>query len=153
MDWLQENAWAAWLALALLLGSAEMLSLEFTLAMLAVGALAGAATAGVGAPLVLQGLVAVIVCAGLLVFVRPSVLKKLHSGPELRTGTAAIVGTEGFAVSEVSHSTGQIKLRGEIWTARPYDDHAVIDEGSRVQVLEIRGATAMVVEVPELERG
>ncbi len=153
MDWLQENAWAAWLALALLLGSAELLSLELTLLMLAVGALAGAATAGVGAPLALQTLAAVLVSAGLLSFVRPSVVRRLHSGPELRSGTAAIVGTEGFAVREVSHSDGQVKLGGEIWTARPYDDHAVIGEGSRVQVLEIRGATAMVVEVPQLERG
>lgn len=153
MDWLQDNAWAAWLALALVLGSAELLSLELTLLMLAVGALAGAATAGLGAPVVLQALAAVLVSAGLLAFVRPSVIKRLHSGPTLRSGTDAIVGTEGFALSEVSHREGQVKLGGEVWTARPYDDHAVIGEGSRVQVLEIRGATAMVVEVPQLERG
>lgn len=152
MEWLQDNAWAAWLGISLLLGSAELLSLEFTLLMLAVGALAGAASAGLGAPLVLQALVAALVSAGLLAFVRPSVVKRLHSGPELRTGTAAIVGTEGFALSEVSASAGQVKLGGEIWTARPYDDHAVIGEGAKVQVLEIRGATAMVVEVPQLER-
>ena len=153
MDWLQDNAWAAWLGLALVLGSAELLSLDLALLMLAVGALVGAGAAGLGAPIVVQALAAVLVSAALLVFVRPSVVKRLHSGPDLRTGTDAIVGTEGFVLSEVSHRDGQVKLGGEIWTARPYDDHAVIGEGSRVQVLEIRGATAMVVEVPQLERG
>src|SRR5690349_18674788 len=152
MEWLQDNAWAVWLALALLLGSAELLSLELTLLMLAIGALAGAATAGVGAPLALQALVAVLVSAGLLVFVRPSVVKRLHAGPELRSGTAAIVGTEGFVVRAISHTDGQVKLGGEVWTARPYDDSAVIGEGARVQVLEIRGATALVVEIPQLGR-
>ena len=152
MDWLQDNAWAAWLGLALLLGSAELLSMELTLLMLAVGALAGAATAGLGAPLVLQVLAAVLVSAGLLAFVRPSVVKRLHHGPELRSGAAAIVGTEGFVLRELTHSDGQVKLGGEVWTARPYDDSTVIAEGARVQVLEIRGATALVVEIPQLGR-
>lgn len=150
MEWLQDNAWAGWLGLALVLGSAEVLSLEMTLLMLAVGALAGAATAGVGAPLLLQVLVAVLVSAGLLVFVRPSVIKRLHNGPTLRSGTAAILGTEGFVLSELTHATGQVKLGGEVWTARPYDDSSVIAEGARVQVLEIRGATALVIEIPQL---
>jgi membrane protein implicated in regulation of membrane protease activity len=152
MEWLQDNAWTAWLGLALVLGSAEMLSLEMTLLMLAIGALAGAATAGIGAPLVLQVVAAALVSAGMLAFVRPSVIKRLHSGPDLRTGTEAIVGTEGFVVGEISPGGGQVKLGGEIWTARPYDDSAVITEGARVQVLEIRGATAFVVEVPQLGR-
>lgn len=152
MEWLQDNAWAGWLGLALVLGSAEMLSLEMTLLMLAVGALAGAATAGVGAPLILQALVAAVVAAGMLAFVRPSVIKRLHSGPDLRSGTAALVGSEGHAVAEISPSTGQVKLGGEVWTARPYDDSSVIGEGARVQVLEIRGATALVIEIPQLGR-
>jgi membrane protein implicated in regulation of membrane protease activity len=152
MEWLQDNAWAGWLGLALVLGSAEMLSLEMTLLMLAIGALAGAATAGVGAPLVLQALVAVLVSAAMLAFVRPSVIKRLHAGPDLRTGTAALVGREATAVAEISPSTGLVKLAGEVWTARPYDDSAVIGEGARVQVLEIRGATALVIEIPQLGR-
>ena len=152
MDWLSDNAWAAWLGLALVLGSAELLSLELTLLMLAIGALAGAATAGVGAPLALQVLASVLVSAGLLAFVRPSVVRRLHHGPELRSGTAAIVGTEGMVLREISQADGQVKLGGEVWTARPYDDRAVIAEGARVQVLEIKGATALVIEIPQLGR-
>ena len=152
MEWLQDNAWAGWIGLALVLGSAEMLSLEMTLLMLAIGALAGAATAGVTDVFVVQALVAAVVSASMLLFVRPSVVKRLHSGPDLRTGTAALVGTEGHAVAEISPAAGQVKLGGEVWTARPYDDSAVIGEGARVQVLEIRGATALVIEIPQLER-
>jgi membrane protein implicated in regulation of membrane protease activity len=150
MEWLQDNAWAGWLGLALALGSIEMLSLEMTLLMLAIGALAGAATAGLGAPLILQALVAALVSAGMLAFVRPSVVRRLHAGPDLRTGTAALVGSEGQAVAEITTSAGMVKLGGEVWTARPYDESAVIDAGARVQVLEIQGATALVIEIPQL---
>ena len=151
MEWLQDNAWAGWLGLALVLGSAEMLSLEMTLLMLAIGALAGAATAGVTDVFAVQALVAALVSAGMLAVVRPSVVKRLHAGPDLRTGTAALVGTEATAVAEISPSGGLVKLAGETWTARPYDESAVIGEGARVQVLEIRGATALVIEIPQLE--
>ena len=86
----------------------------------------------------------------MLVLVRPSVVHRLHSGPTLVQGHAALVGREGFALTEVDARSGQVKLAGEVWTARPYDETAVIPTGARVQVFEIRGATAYVHEVPEL---
>jgi membrane protein implicated in regulation of membrane protease activity len=63
---------------------------------------------------------------------------------------AGLVGKEGFAVAEVTVHGGQVKLAGELWTARPYDEYAVIPAGAKVQVFEIRGATAYVHEVPQL---
>jgi membrane protein implicated in regulation of membrane protease activity len=149
-EWLRDNAWGVWLGLALVLGGAELFSLDLVLLMLAVGALVGMATALVGLGIPVQVLAAAVASVAMLAFVRPGFRKRLHSGPDLQHGFASLVGQEGFAVAELTSSSGQIKLAGEIWTARPYEESAVIPVGAKVQVLEIRGATAYVYEVPEL---
>ncbi len=149
-EWLRDNAWGVWLGLALLLGGAELFSLDLVLLMLAVGALVGMATALVGLGIPVQVIAPAVAAVAMLAFVRPSFVKRLHSGPDLQHGFTGLVGEEGVTVAEVSAQGGQIKLAGEIWTARPYDEYAVIPVGAKVQVFEIRGATAYVHEVPEL---
>ena len=86
----------------------------------------------------------------MLALVRPSVVKRLHTGPDLKQGHEALIGEEGFTVAEITEQGGQVKIAGEIWTARPYDETAVIPVGAKVRVYEIRGATAYVDEVPQL---
>ncbi len=150
MDWIRDNLWAAWLAGAVVLGAVELASLDLVLGMLAVGAVVGMGLDLAGAALLVQVIGAIVAAVAMLVLVRPSVVKRLHSGPDLQHGFSALVGREGFATAEVSVHSGQIKLAGEIWTARPYDEDDVIAEGSKVQVLQIKGATAYVTEVPQL---
>jgi membrane protein implicated in regulation of membrane protease activity len=151
-DWLGDNAWAGWFGAAALLAVTELLSMDFVLLMVALGLAGGGVADLLGAPLALQVLVAVIVAMGTLVFVRPSVVRRLHHGPELTTGHAALVGRSAVVTSEITAHGGMVKLAGEIWTARPFDDSMVIPEGSTVDVFEIKGATAVVypVETPEL---
>ena len=149
-EWLSENAWPLWLGAAMLLAAGELLSLDLVLLMLASGCLVGMIAALVGLPVALQVLAAAATSVMALLLVRPSVLRRLHSGPELQHGFAGLVGEEGFAVAEITAQGGQAKIGGEVWTARPYDESAVIAPGARVQVFEIRGATAYVHEVPSL---
>ena len=119
--------------------------------MLAVGALGGMTADLLGAGLGVQvARRASSPRSALLALVRPGVVKRLHSGPDLVQGHDALVGMEGFAVAEISEQSGQVKIRGEVWTARPYDPSVVIPSGAKVQVLEIRGATAYVHEIPQL---
>ena len=135
------------MALAVLLAVGEVLSLDLVLLMLAVGALGGAATAALQGPVVAQVLVALAVALGMLGVVRPSVARRLHGGPELTTGHAALVGRRGVVVDPVDATGGRIRLAGELWTARAYDDSATIRAGATVDVFEIDGATAVVYEV------
>ncbi len=152
MDWLRDNMWEAWLGLAILLGVAEMFSLDLVLIMLAVGAMAGVFTAAIGAPFVLQVLVAAAASVAALAVVRPGLVKKFHAGPELRLGHGKLVGHQGVVTERVtSFEHGRIKLDGEIWSAAPYDESLVIESGETVEVLQIRGATAYVHPVPSLE--
>jgi membrane protein implicated in regulation of membrane protease activity len=146
-DWLGDNAWAGWFAVAALLGAAELVSMDFVLLMLALGVAGGGVADLLGAALPLQVVVAVVIAIGTLAFVRPSVIRRLHHGPELRTGHAALVGRSALVTEEVTAQGGLVRLAGEIWTARPYDDSLVIPAGSTVDILEIKGATAVVFPV------
>jgi len=151
VEWLGENLWAAWLALAVALGVAEMVSLDLILIMMAAGALIGALAALLSFPLVLQVLLASGGALAMLLLVRPNLVKKLHSGPDLVLGTNKLVGQEGIVTEELSqHQPGRVKLAGEIWSACPYDESLVIPAGSKVEVFAIRGATAYVHPVGEL---
>ncbi|MDO9457009.1 NfeD family protein [Nocardioides sp.] len=151
-EWLSDNAWSVWLAVAAVLGVAELMSLDLVLVMLAVGALAGMVTAVLGAPVVLQLLVAGGAAAAMLTLVRPSVVKRLHTGPDLRLGHGKLVGQQAVVTERMTgHETGRIRIGGEIWSATPYDDTLSIEAGETVEVLQIRGATALVHPVPSLE--
>ena len=152
MEWFRDHGVETWLAVAIILGLAEMLSLDLVLAMLAVGALAGLVTAAVGAPFILQFLVAGGASVAMLALVRPSLDKRLHTGPELTLGHNKLVGTQGMVTETITSLTpGRVRLSGEIWTAQPYDETLTIEPGETVEVLQIKGATAYVHPVPRLE--
>lgn len=151
MDWLSENAWAAWLGLAAVLGMAELVSLDLVLIMLAVGALAGMVTAALGAVIIVQLLVAGAASIAMLALVRPNLMAKLHSGPELKLGTTKLLGQRAVVTQRITGlAVGQIRLAGDTWSAAPYDEHVTIEPGATVEVFEIRGATAYVHPVAEL---
>jgi membrane protein implicated in regulation of membrane protease activity len=151
MEWLGDHLAAAWLVLAVGLGVAELVSLDLILIMVAVGAIVGALAALVSLPVILQVLLAAGGSAAMLALVRPNLVKKLHQGPDLVTGTGKLVGQQGVVTEELSiHHPGRVKVAGEIWSACPYDESLTIAPGATVEVFAIRGATAYVHPVGEL---
>ncbi len=151
MEWLGDHLWAAWLVLAVGLGVAELVSLDLILLMMAVGALVGALVALVGAPLILQVLLAAGASAAMLLLVRPSLVARLHNGPDLVSGHNRLVGQQGLVTEELTALTpGRVRIGGEIWSACPYDEGLTIPPGATVEVFAIRGATAYVHPVGEL---
>ncbi|MFC7623133.1 NfeD family protein [Microlunatus sp. GCM10028923] len=145
LDWLGDHVWAIWLALALLLGIAEILSLDLVLIMLAVGALAGAGVAVVAPDLWwLQIGVATAVSLITLLLLRPTLLDKVRNMPGYRSSTDKLLGASGVAMSAIDKSGGEVKLDGISWSARPYDSSMVIDAGTEIEVYEIDGAIAVV---------
>jgi membrane protein implicated in regulation of membrane protease activity len=77
---------------------------------------------------------------------RPIARRHLHLPAAIRTGTAALVGSRAVVLERVDADEGQVKIGGEIWSARAYDEDQVIEPGTRVEVLKIDGATALVSE-------
>jgi membrane protein implicated in regulation of membrane protease activity len=152
MDWISDHLSAVFLGLAIVLGVAELASMDLILLMLAAGALAGMVSSLAGAGFLVSALVAAAVATASLWLVRPELVKKLHSGPELQLGHGKLVGAQGVVTERItSHDNGRVKLAGEIWTAAPYDETIAIEPGETVEVLEIKGATAYVHPVPRLE--
>ena len=152
MEWILRHAWEAWLGLAIVLGVAEMFSLDLILVMLATGAIVGMVAALIGLPVAIQVLAFAGVSVAALALVRPTVVKRFHGGPELALGHGKLVGRQGTVTADItSLAPGRIKLAGEFWTAEPYDETIHIAAGETVEVLEIRGATAIVHPVAQLE--
>ena len=133
-----------WLIAAAALGVAEMLTTTLALGLLAVGALAAALTEVVSGSPLLQLAVFVGVSLAGIVLIRPLALRRLQRRTTFRTGTAALVGQTGYVLADVSPQAGLIRIGGEEWSARPYDETSVIPAGSVVDVLQIKGATALV---------
>ncbi len=136
--------WVLWVVLAALLAAGEVFTLGFFLGPIALAAVLAAVAAAVGAGIELQVAAFAVASLASLAIVRPIAKRHLRTPGSLRTGTAALVGATAVVVERVDAAGGRVKIGGEIWSARSYDEDAVIDPGTRVSVLEIRGATALV---------
>jgi membrane protein implicated in regulation of membrane protease activity len=138
------GSWIVWLVLAAVLGVAEVMTTTLAFGLIAVGAVAAAVVGAAGAGLPFQlGAFAVAAAAGLVV-VRPIAMRHIKQPPLLRTGTSALVGRSAKVVAEITDDGGQVRIGGELWSARPYDESQVIPVGSTVDVFAIEGATALV---------
>jgi len=78
--------------------------------------------------------------------IRPIARRHLKQPAHLRTGTKALIGERAVVLERVDGDAGQVKLAGEVWSARAFDDDDVFEQGARVEVLKIEGATALVSE-------
>src|SRR5512132_3040447 len=138
------DAWVIWLVVAVVFAVAEVVNLSFYLFPFAIGA-AGAALvdlAGGGAGAA-WAVFAVLTAVSFTV-VRPIAKRHLTMPPQLRTGTAALIGCTAVVLEpiEADGLHGTVRLEGEVWTARAYDADETFESGARVTVVEIRGATA-----------
>jgi membrane protein implicated in regulation of membrane protease activity len=142
------SAWI-WFGGAVLLAIAEVLGAEFVLLMLGGGALAAAATAVIFPELLwLQLIVFALTSVALVLGLRPMLLRKYYGPSKIRTGIEAIIGSKATVVSTVDAEGGQVKIGGEVWSAVILDGHRAMPPGTSVTVVEVRGATAVVIWGP-----
>lgn len=137
-------AWVIWTIAAGALAVGEIFSLSFFLGPIALAAVLAAVAALAGAGTALQIVVFTLASAASLLVLRPIATRHLHTPAQLRTGTAALVGETALVLERVDVDAGAVKLKGEIWTARSYDEDEVMEPGARVHVMKIEGATALV---------
>jgi membrane protein implicated in regulation of membrane protease activity len=138
--------WAIWIIVAVALAAGEIFTLGFFLGPVALAAGLAAVIAAVGGGIAFQ-LVAFIAGSLASLFVlRPIAVRHLKTPKALRTGTAALVGARGTVLERVDDLGGQVKIGGEVWTARAMFEGHVIEPGTRVEVGKIEGATALVYE-------
>ncbi|MEU9367350.1 NfeD family protein [Streptomyces avermitilis] len=139
------EAWVWWLVGAVALGIPLVATAMPEFGMLAVGAAAAAVTAGVGGGVVLQVLVFAVVSVALLAVVRPIAARHRAQRPQLATGIDALKGKQAVVLERVDGAGGRIKLAGEVWSARSLDSGRAYEVGQEVDVVDIEGATAIVI--------
>jgi membrane protein implicated in regulation of membrane protease activity len=136
-----------WLIAAVALGIPLVVTAMPEFGMFAIGAVAAAVATGVfGMGLIAQVLVFVIVSVALISVVRPIANRSARSqAPELRSGVDALKGRQALVLERVDSQGGRIKLGGEVWSARTLETGQVFEAGAQVDVIEIDGATAVVI--------
>ncbi len=139
--------WVIWVILAAVLAAGEvMASFTFILGPIALAALVPAIIAAVGGPMEAQIGAFIVASIASLLLIRPIARRHLMTPSRIRTGTAALIGTRALVLDRVDSASGQVKIGGEVWSARPYDEDDVYEPGARVEVVKIEGATALVQE-------
>jgi membrane protein implicated in regulation of membrane protease activity len=140
-------AWLAWVIAAALLAVGEIFTPGlFFLGPVALAAVAGALAAVSGAAVWLQLVVFVAAAVGSVAVLRPIAKAHLHMPTAIRTGTAALEGTKATVLVRVDAQGGRVRIGGEEWSARAFMPDQVLEPGTRVEVVKIEGATALVYE-------
>jgi membrane protein implicated in regulation of membrane protease activity len=138
--------WVWWIIAAGLLAVGEIATLGFFLGPIAVAATLAAIVAVAGAGLAAQWIVFIAASLGTLLVLRPIARRHLKTPPRIRTGTAALVGGRALVLERVDANGGQVRIGGEVWSARAYDEDDSFEPGARVEVMKIDGATALVAD-------
>jgi membrane protein implicated in regulation of membrane protease activity len=138
--------WVFWLIAAVILAIGEIATGGLFLAPFAIGALVATILSAVGAGLAVDLAAALVVSVVVLTALRPLARSHRRMPPQIRTGTAALIGREAVVLERTDQDGGAVKLAGEHWSARTFDGDEVLEPGQRVQVVEIRGAIALVTE-------
>jgi membrane protein implicated in regulation of membrane protease activity len=138
------SAWVIWIVAAGLMAIGEILTLSFFLGPIAIAAVLAGITALAGGGTAIQLIVFIVASIASLVVLRPIARRHLVTPAKIRTGTAALIGARAVALERVDGNGGSVKLAGEVWSARTYDEDEVLEAGARVQVMQIEGATALV---------
>lgn len=138
------DLWLIWLLIAVVLGVAEAFTTTAALGVLGGAALIPSALALAGVPGEIQLVAYAAASIAGLVVVRPIALRHMNRPQIERFGVDALVGKKAYVVREVSERDGLVRIDGEEWTARPFDESVVIPVGATVDVLRISGTTAFV---------
>jgi membrane protein implicated in regulation of membrane protease activity len=138
--------WVWWMIAAGVLAVGEIATLGFFMGPIAVAATLTAIVALAGGGLAVQWIVFIAASLGSLAVLRPVARRHLKTPPRIRTGTAALIGGRAIVVERVDANGGQVKIGGDVWSARAYDEDETFEPGARVEVMKIEGATALVAE-------
>jgi membrane protein implicated in regulation of membrane protease activity len=138
--------WVWWVIAAGGLAVGEIFTMGFFLGPIAIAAVLAAIVSLAGGGLAVSWVVFIAASLASVLVLRPIARRHLRTPPRIRTGTAALVGGPATVIERVDRNGGQVKIGGELWSARAYDEDDSYEPGARVEVMKIDGATALVAE-------
>ena len=143
------DAWVIWVVVAVALLIAEATTSAFVAIYFGLAAIAAAAVAAIGLGVPFQLIAFAALSVGALTLTRPALKRAAGHGQVFRTGVDAMQGRIGVVTRPIAElEPGQVKIGGEMWTARCFYDEEPIAAGSRVEVVKIEGVTALVIPAP-----
>jgi len=140
------SGWVVWAVIAAALAAGEAATAAMVLGPIALAAAAAAIVAAVGAGVLIQVVAFIAGSVASLLLLRPIARRHLTMPAHLRSGSEALIGAPATVLERVDSNGGRVKIGGEVWTARCFDEDCVYEPGTRVEVLKIDGATALVAE-------
>jgi len=139
--------WLIWTIVAVALVVGEIFTPgAFFLGPVALAAVAAGIVGLAGAGAIAQVIVFIVGSVASLALIRPIAKSHLHMPAQLRTGTAALEGARAVVLERVDSDGGRVRIGGEEWSARAYMEGQEFEPGTRVEVVKIEGATALVYE-------
>lgn len=136
--------WQFWLIVAGLFFVGEIFTLGFLIFWFGIGALFAMIVSFFTTNIIIQTTVFLITSTIFILATKPLV-KKFVDVKKTNTNVFSIIGKKALVIKDIDpiHSSGQIKLNGEVWSAETENDE-IIKEGSEVEVLKINGVKAIV---------
>lgn len=116
------NLWLLWLIVSLTCLVIELSSGDFYFICFSLGALVSIVFAACDAPFIAQLLSWVIASVLCLVFVRPSLVKRLHNRKERKSNADALIGRSGKVIETVpADGYGYVQIDGDQWRSLSAD--------------------------------
>ena len=134
-----------WLVLLVIFLAVELATMGLTTLWFAGGALAAFLVSLAGGSLTLQVVVFIAAAVILLIFTRPFAVKYINQN-RVKTNADSLIGETTVVTEAIDNlaGAGQVRVNGQIWTARSSEEDREIPEGTRVRILEISGVKLMV---------
>ncbi|BBF44321.1 putative activity regulator of membrane protease YbbK [Lachnospiraceae bacterium KM106-2] len=138
-----------WLIAMAVLLVIEIITLGLTTIWFAAGALVSFIMALLGASIAIQVTVFVVVSLVLLFFTRPIALKYFNNG-RVATNSESLIGQQATVTEVINNikAEGAITINGLRWTARSRSNE-IIDAGTIVKIVDIKGVKAIVIKIKE----
>ena len=141
--------WAIWFIVAAALFAGELAVTAAILGPIGIAALGAGVVAAAGASSEVQIVVFTIFTLLSLVIARPIAKRHLLSPPaEQRTNAPALLGEQALVLQRVDRDSGQVKVGGDVWSARTTTTTDVFEPGDRV-VVDAVHRTILHVSPPE----
>lgn len=144
IEFFTENAAVIWFVLLILFGVIEAVTVGLVSIWFALGALGALIAKILGAGVVVQITVFIVVSIICIIVTRPLV-KKLHSKNIQSTNADRCIGQKAVVIEEIDNmnAKGQVKVNGNVWTARS-ESNEVIPVDTVVKTVRIDGVKMIV---------
>ena len=139
-----------WLSILVLCIVIEIATMGLTTIWFAGGALIAAIASGLGAGVLVQWILFLVISLVLLIFTRPLAVRYMNKGVP-KTNVNSLIGERAVVIQKINNleQTGQVRINDIEWMARTSSDEVTIPEHAIVTIEDVQGVKLIVKEEKE----